>query len=106
MSSEMYQRMRGNPKFQELVRRRGRFATVMSIAVLTLFYGYFLLVAIRPGALGGPLRTGGQLTVGVAIELALFAIFWIFTGIYAHKANTEFDALTQEVVAEAQKEEK
>ena len=106
MSSEVYERMRGNPKFRELVTKRGRFATVMTLAVLILFYGYVLVVAFSPLILGKPVRPGSMLTVGVAVELGLFVILWVLTGLYAHKANTEFDALTQQVVADARKEEK
>ena len=37
MSSAMYERMRANPKFQELVTTRGRYAWTLSIVVLGLF---------------------------------------------------------------------
>lgn len=106
MSSEMYEKMRGNPKFQELVRKRGRFATIMTIVVLVMFYGYVLVVAFNPLILGRPVSPGSMLTIGVTVELSLFVVLWILTGVYAHKANTEFDKLTQEVVADARKEEK
>ena len=33
----MYERMRANPKFQELVTRRGRFAWILAFVVLALF---------------------------------------------------------------------
>ncbi len=46
MSSAMYERMRDNPKFQELVNKRGRFAWTLAAIVLTLFYGFVLVVAL------------------------------------------------------------
>jgi uncharacterized membrane protein (DUF485 family) len=41
----------------------------------------------------------GRIPIGVGV--ILFAI--IITGIYVHRANTEFDALTEEIIKEAQK---
>jgi cation/acetate symporter len=102
----MYERMRANPKFRELVARRGRFAWTLAIVVLTMFYGFVMIVAFNPGALGQPVAEGSKLTVGVAAELFMFIFFWVLTAVYVRRANTEFDALTQEVVKEAWKDQK
>jgi uncharacterized membrane protein (DUF485 family) len=101
MSSAMYQRMRTNPKFQELVSRRGRFAWTLTIVVLAIFYGFVMVVAFNPGLLGSPVAEGSMLTVGVAFGLFMFLSFWILTAVYVRRANTEFDAITNELVAEA-----
>jgi uncharacterized membrane protein (DUF485 family) len=106
MSSEMYERMRSDPKFRRLVARRGRFAWVLAFVVLAMFYGFVLVVAFRPALLGRPIREGGMLTVGVAVELFMFIFFWVLTAVYVRRANGEFDELTQEIVKEAQKEGK
>jgi cation/acetate symporter len=101
MSSEMYERMRSNPKFQSLVRTRGRFAWTLAITVLAIFYGFVMLVAFQPALLGQPVREGAALTVGVAFGLFIFAFFWALTAVYVRRANGEFDALTEEIVKEA-----
>jgi uncharacterized membrane protein (DUF485 family) len=106
MSSAMYERMRDNPKFQELVRKRGRFAWTMAAIVLILFYGFVLMVAYQPALLGQPLFDGGMLTVGVAAELFLFVLFWVLSFVYVRRANGEFDNLTQEIVKQALKDNK
>jgi cation/acetate symporter len=106
MSSAMYERMRANPKFQELVSRRGRFAWTLAFIVLTMFYGFVMIVAFNPTALGQPVSEGSMLTVGVAVELFMFIFFWSLTAVYVKRANTEFDALTQEIVKEAWKDNK
>ena len=105
MSSAMYQRMRVNPKFQALVAKRGRFAWTLSIIVLSLFYGFVLAVAFAPASLGQPIVEGSQVTIGVVAELTMFIFFWLLTALYVKRANTEFDALTQEIVQEAWKEQ-
>ena len=56
MSSAMYERMRANPRFHELVRRRTRFAWTLALTVLAGFYGFVMVVAFAPGVLALPLR--------------------------------------------------
>jgi cation/acetate symporter len=97
----MYERMRSNPKFQHLVRTRGRYAWTLAITVLSVFYGFVMLVAFRPATLGQPVVEGAALTVGVAMGLFIFVSFWILTALYVRRANREFDALTEEIVKEA-----
>ncbi len=106
MSSAMYERMRTNPKFQELVTRRGRFAWTLAIVVLTMFYGYILTIAFNPTALGRPVAEGSMLTIGVAVELFMFIFFWGLTAFYVRRANSEFDAMTQDLIRDAWKENK
>lgn len=106
MSSAMYEHMRNNPKFQELVRRRGRFAWTLATLVLTLFPGYVLTIAFNPTALGRPVAEGSMLTVGVAVEAFLFIFFWVLTAFYVMRANSEFDAMTQDLIRDAWKENK
>jgi cation/acetate symporter len=98
--------MRNNPKFQELVRRRGRFAWTLATIVLALFYGYVLTIAFNPTALGRPVAEGSMLTVGVAVEAFLFIFFWVLTAFYVMRANSEFDAMTQDLIRDAWKENK
>ena len=56
MSSAMYERMRANPKFQELVGKRTRFATILAAIVLSMFYGFVMVVAFNPDYIMEPLR--------------------------------------------------
>lgn len=106
MSSAMYQHMRANPKFQELVARRGRFAWTLSLITLVLFYGFILVVAFNPMSLGQPIAEGSRWTVGVSVELFMFVFFWVLTAVYVKRANGEFDALNQEIIKDAWKEQK
>ncbi len=106
MSSAMYERMRNNPKFIELVATRSRFAWILSAVVLIIFYGFFLLVAFSPASLGQPISEGSVITVGLVFELFMFIFFWVLTAVYVRRANGEFDAMTQEIVRQASKESK
>ena len=101
MSSAMYERIRSNPKFGELVRTRGHFAWTLSTVVLVGFYGFVMVVAFRPMALAQPVLPGSALTVGVAAGLTIFVGFWLLTALYVRRANSRYDALTAEIVKEA-----
>lgn len=101
MSSAMYERMRSNPKFNHLVRTRGRFAWTLSFIVLAVFYGFVMVVAFRPEVLGRPVAEGSMVTVGVVAGLTIFVGFWLMTALYVRRANGEFDTLTAEIVADA-----
>jgi len=105
MSSAIYQRIRENPKFRELEKRRGRFAWLLSSIVLFFFYGYILMVAFAPATLARPIVEGATLTLGIAFELSMFVGFWVLVALYVRRANTEFDHLTQEIVKDAVRDE-
>lgn len=102
MSSEMYAKMRQNPKYQDLVRKRTRFAVALSAIVLVAFYGYILMVAFSPATLARPVAEGSTLTVGILSELSMFIGFWVLVAVYVRRANGEFDDLTKEIVKDAQ----
>ena len=106
MSSGMYKLMRENPKFQRLVDKRGRFAWTLAAIVLTMFYGFVMVVAFSPASLGQPIAEGSMVTVGVAVELFMFIFFWVLTAVYVKRANTEFDALTEEILMDAWRDTK
>ncbi len=101
MSSAVYARIRANPKFRELVTKRGRFATALSVIVLTAFYSLVTCIAFKPEFLGRAVAEGSKVTFGVAFGFAIFVSFWILTALYVRRANGEFDALTSEIVREA-----
>lgn len=104
MSSEMYSKMRQNPKFQELVQKRTRLATILSAIVMVAFYGYIMVVAFSPATLARPIAEGSTLTIGIAAELSMFVGFWVLVALYVRRANGEFDALTAEIVKDAKAE--
>ena len=101
MTNPIYEKMRNNPKFHQLVRKRSRFAWTLSLITLAAFYGFVMLVAFQPATVGLPLSEGSQYTFGLVVELVMFICFWLMTWLYVRRANGEFDAMTQEIVREA-----
>lgn len=106
MSSQVYERIRRNPKFDQLVARRTRFAGILSLIVLVIFYGFVMVVAFNPSVIGERIAEGSTLTVGVLSGLFMFIFFWVLTAVYVRRANSEFDDLTTELINDAMKEPK
>jgi uncharacterized membrane protein (DUF485 family) len=106
MSSEMYEKIRNNPKFIRLVKERGKFQWTLSAIVLIMFYGYFMVIAFAPKFLGGKIAEGSMWPIGYTVELFLFIFFWCTTLVYVLRSNSVYDEMAQDVVKEAQKEVK
>jgi uncharacterized membrane protein (DUF485 family) len=89
-------RIRQEPLFRELVDKRTRFAWVLSAAMLVIYFGFILMIAFAPNLLGTPIG-GGVITVGIPVGLFVIASAFVLTGIYVHRANSEFDPITRQI---------
>ena len=101
MQSNIYAKIRANPKYEQLRSTRNTYGWVMTILMLVVYYGYIGLIAFDKAFLTKPLGATGVMTVGMPIGLAVIAFTIIITGIYVRRANTEFDALKEEIIKEA-----
>jgi len=100
MASELYAKIRNNPKFIETVSRRSRFSWTLTVLVLVIFYSFILVVAFTPSLLATPLWPGATTSVGVPIGAGMIVFFWLLTGYYIHRANKDFDAANEEILRE------
>lgn len=96
---EVTERIRSNPKYQELRRKRNTFGWTLTVAMLVVYYGYISLIAFNKPFLSQPLGTGVT-TIGVPIGMAVIVFTIVITGIYVRRANSEFDALTRSILEE------
>jgi uncharacterized membrane protein (DUF485 family) len=79
-----------DPRYGELVRRRGRFTTLLTIAMLIVYFGFILLIAFDKALLARPIGDGvTSLGILVGLGVILFAI--LLTGLYVRRANGEYD---------------
>jgi len=99
MDHATIEQIKNNPKFQKLVKERSAFAWKLSIAMLVVYYAFILTIAFSPASLGASM--GGIITVGIPVGIGIIVFAFILTGIYVKRANTEFDALTQQIKEEA-----
>ena len=100
MNEPIYQRIEGNAHFRELVEKRQRFATILSLIVLVIYVSFILLIAFAPGWLGTPLHAGTSVTRGIPIGVGVILISFFLTGVYVWRANSEFDRLNKAVMHE------
>mgnify|MGYP003329731707 FL=1 len=100
MNDLIYQRVVNNPRFRELVKKRSRFAWLLSGITLVMYVAFIFLIAFEPQWLGTPLYEGATITRGIPIGVGLIVISFVLTGIYVFRANGEFDRLTADILRE------
>jgi uncharacterized membrane protein (DUF485 family) len=91
-----------NPRYQQLVAERSRFAWTLTVIMLVIFFGYILLIAFAPELLGRRIG-GGTATIGIPIGMGVIVCGIILTAVYVHRANSRFDKLTAEIVEESRR---
>jgi uncharacterized membrane protein (DUF485 family) len=96
MKQEIVKQIQENPKYQELVSKRSKFAWRLSIAMLVVYYAFILVIAFDPSLLG--IKMGdGVMTIGIPIGVFIIVFAFVLTGIYVRRANGEFDELSREI---------
>lgn len=96
-------KIRGNPKFQQMVKKRTRFAVTLSLLVLVPYYTFMLLTSLKPQLFAATIAEGSVITIGWPIAALIVIGGWLMTGVYVYRANGEFDTLNKEVLEEARK---
>jgi len=102
VQQESHTWMSEHPKFQELVRRRSRFAWTLTWIMVLIYFGFILLVAFAKGFLSTPIGDG-VITVGIPIGLGVIISAFLLTGIYVWVANSRFDEMNRELIKEVTK---
>ena len=102
MRDDLGDRIRANPKYQELVSKRNSYSWMMTIIMLAVYYGYIVLIAFNKEFLAQ--KTGAGVTsYGIPIGLGVIIFTVVITGIYIRRANGAFEELNEEIIAEARK---
>jgi uncharacterized membrane protein (DUF485 family) len=99
MTTESFDRIKGDRRFQDLVAKRTRFAWLLTATMLVIYFGFIFIIAFAPKSLGTPIG-GGVITVGIPVGLFVIVSAFVLTGIYVRRANSEFDAITRQIVEE------
>ena len=104
MSIDVVARIQANPKYQELKQKRSSFGWWLTLLMMVVYYGYIALIAWNKEFLSRPLFSDGSVpTIGVPIGMGVIIFTIIITGIYVRRANSEFDALTRDILEDAAK---
>ena len=102
MTDPVTARIIANPKYQELKQKRNRFGWLLALCMLVVYYGYIALIAWNKEFLSQPIG-GGVTTIGIPIGMGVIVFTVLITGLYVRRANSEFDALTREILESAVK---
>lgn len=103
MNEDVLKKVQSNPKFKELVHKKTSLGWQLSLVMLVIYYGFILVLAFAPHSLGTPIATGSVITIGIPVGIFIIVSAFLLTGIYVRRANSEFDALNQQIVEEARK---
>lgn len=97
MSADLYERVKRDPRFAELAKKRARLAWSLSAIILLMYFAFILLIAFAPSVLAKPIAAGSVITVGIPVGVMIIVMAFVLTGVYVHQANTRFDALNQKI---------
>ena len=96
-------RVQSNPKYRVLTSTRNAYGWLMTALVMFIYYGYILLIAFNKEWLGTKLGAGMTTSIGIPMGVGVIVLTIIITNIYVRRANSEFDAMKDELVKEAMK---
>lgn len=68
---------------------RSRIATLLTVAMMVLYFGFILLVAFNKPLLSREIAPG--LSLGILLGALLIVASWLLIWIYARWANTHYD---------------
>ncbi|MDM0022513.1 DUF485 domain-containing protein [Variovorax saccharolyticus] len=102
MENDLTSRILRDPNYQALKSKRSGFGWWLAAAMMVVYYGFILLVAFDKPFLATRLGSGVT-TIGMPLGLAVIVFTVVITGIYVHRANGEYDRLTDEIAKAALK---
>ncbi len=87
MSADLYEKVKKNPKFHQLIAQRSRLAWGLSSIILLIYFTFILLIAFAPDFLGQTINNSSIISIGIPIGVFIIVTAFILTGIYVRKAN-------------------
>ena len=96
MEQNWAERIAASPSYQRLKTTRSRFGWTLTISMLVVYYGYILLIAFNKDLLSARIGSG-VMTWGIPIGFGVIIFTIVVTAIYVRRANSEFDALSDQI---------
>jgi uncharacterized membrane protein (DUF485 family) len=101
VKADIVLKVKNNPKYHELLTKRNRFAWILSVLMILIYFSFILVIAFQPTLLANKISEGSIITVGIPIGVTIILSAFILTGIYVWRANGEFDELTKQIKEES-----
>jgi uncharacterized membrane protein (DUF485 family) len=76
--------------FRLLASRQRRFALLLTLAMIVIYFGFILLIAFDKPLLARRLAPG--LSLGIVLGAAVIVSSWLLTWLYVRWANTHYDS--------------
>ena len=99
----LYKKIYADPEFHELERKRGVFSWCLAGITIVAYFTFILVIAFAPELFARPIAEDSIITWGIPFGLLVIVLSFVLTGVYVHRANTEFDPLTRDIVEHEQK---
>ena len=102
MTDPVVAKIEAHPKYKELRSKRSTFGWMLTLLMMIVYYGFISLIAFNKPFLAQPIGAGVT-TLGIPLGMGVIIFTILITGIYVRRANSEFDALTAEILKDATK---
>jgi uncharacterized membrane protein (DUF485 family) len=76
-------------QFKKLVRKRWTISLLLTITMLSIYFGYLLLISFKKESLSKQILE--NMPIAIPMGLGLIFSAWLFTGIYVSWANKYYD---------------
>ncbi len=96
METDLTTRIANHPSYKELKARRTSFGMWLTLAMMVVYFGFILLVAFNKPFLATRLGAG-VMTYAMPIGFGVILFTVIITVIYVRRANSEYDALAEQI---------
>ncbi|MCF6245067.1 MAG: DUF485 domain-containing protein [Sulfurovum sp.] len=103
MTQNTIKLIKKHPKYQELVITRSRYAWMLSILMLLVYYTFIMTIAFYPDTLATPISEGSVISIGIPIGIAIILFSFLLTGLYVYRANSTYDVLLEELKIDLEK---
>jgi len=87
--------MDNDTRLRALAARRTRFAVLLTVAMIVLYFGFILLIAFDKELMGSLLVPG--LSLGILLGALVIVVSWLLTWFYIRWANTHYDRELSEI---------
>lgn len=85
-----------SPEFKALLKARYRLALPIAATIITAYFGFILMVAFKPSALGITIG-GGHVSIGIYAGLALLLLSFALTAIYIRLSDGDIATLQKKI---------
>jgi uncharacterized membrane protein (DUF485 family) len=95
---ERVRQILASDQFKHLVSNRWRVSILLTIVMLTVYFGFILTIAFKKELLAT--KIGEHLTIGIPIGIGIILLAWTLTGVYVQWANNHYDKQVEEIKKE------